>query len=559
MSYLLKKRARFELVTAEGRDYKKFRTVKCPQVDLALADWFLYCQTRRFKIPGDLVRHKARVFYELLAPQLSENVTSSPPQFSNGWMHSFMSRHGFSLGGSKGNTRDRTLRMLEDSDGRPKFAAETSVISTPNHFKAAVMGIAPENVYWLHETKLFYAMSPDRQALPTGHHPDKKLTMLLAVNADGSDRLKPLFVGPHALPEDDSMESEERSYQFTCNHKAWMPPTLLRNWLMALDWRMRVTERHIVLIIDSVSAMSVQKTILSNVKMHFIERNHAGELCVRPLEMGIVSSVKRRYRYQLLDFALDQREEGQVNIYDVPLQKVVKWLAQAWRQIPRSRIMAAFANVGVVVTPETEADIVPDNRSDDRLDAQIQALLKRLKLINPMRLIEVVAPSAERACDEDLTDADFADAALHASQSLESMQSGTDTLTCHAITSATDLSSRSTIFTSSDASNLSSNHPGYDQGNPDSLDESWLAWTVSQGTAIAPVRQPITDLEAVQTTIRLATDMNCDSTVIKELNRILNEVAIINSSPLTTPSQMTDRVSRSICKFHYGVPTRRLL
>ncbi|KAL4146698.1 hypothetical protein PRNP1_012562 [Phytophthora ramorum] len=574
MSYMLKKRAQFELVSGEGRDYKKLRTVKCPEVDSALANWFLYCQARRLRLPGDLVRHKARVFFELLAPQLPESVTSSPPQFSNGWMHSFMGRHGFSLGGGKGSKGARVQQ--EDVDGRPRFALETSVISTPDHLKTAVMGMLPENVYWLHETRLFYAMSPDRQALPTGHHPDKKLTMLLAVNADGSDRLNPFFVGPHPLPTDPTANGEERSYQFACNHKAWVPPTMLRDWLMALDWRMRVTNRQIVLIVDSMAAMSVQKASLSNVKLHFVERNHAGELCVRALEMGIASAVKRRYRYQLLDYALDRREEGQLDVYDVPLQKVVEWVSQGWQQIPRSRIMASFAHVGVMVTTETGSEVVPDNRADDKLDAQIQALLKRLKLVSPMRLIEVVSPSTERACDEDLTDADFADSALHATQGTVGMQVSTADLTRHTISQvATENSSGgSTPFDSQTApartaprrSSSSSNtniteYAGFDQGYPGSLEDTWLAWNTSQRTATAPVRQPLSDLEAVQTTIRIATEMNCDPGVMLELNRIQEAVANRDPSAPTATAPTTQLVPtrNAICQFRFGAPTRRLL
>ncbi|GMF11713.1 unnamed protein product [Phytophthora lilii] len=583
MSYMLKKRAQFELVSGEGRDYKKLRTVKCPEVDAALANWFLYCQARRLKLPGDLVRHKARVFFELLAPQLPESVTSSPPQFSNGWMHSFMGRHGFSLGGGKGNKGGRASRVQEEVDGRPRFAPETAVISTPDHLKTAVMGMLPENVYWLHETRLFYAMSPDRQAMPTGHHPEKKITMLLAVNADGSDRLNPFFVGPHALPPM-NVPVEERQYQFACNHKAWVPPTMLRDWLMALDWRMRVTNRHIVLIVDSVAAISVQKATLSNVKMHFVERNHAGELCVRALEMGIVSSVKRRYRHQLLDYALDRREEGRLDIYDVPLQKVVEWVSEAWQQVPRSRIMASFAHVGVMVTTETGAEVVPDNRADEKLDAQIQALLKRLKLISPMRLIEVVSPSSERACDEDLTDADFADSALHAVQGSVGMLVSTEDLNRHTISqpaasSVGDNSSgSSTPFdahagssrpaaarrtTGSTAGNFIGDYPGFDQGYPGSLEDTWLTWSASQRAATAPVRQPVSDLEAVQTTIRLATEMNCDPVVMMELNRIQTEVAnrdpSASSSTTVAAHQQSSSRHAGICQFRFGAPTRRLL
>ncbi|KAG2863687.1 hypothetical protein PC116_g2630 [Phytophthora cactorum] len=295
-----------------------------------------------------------------------------------------------------------------------------------------------------------------------------------------------------------------------------------------------------------------QRLSLSNVKMHFVERNHAGELCVRPLEMGIVSSVKRRYRHQLLDYALDRREEGQLDIYDIPLQKVVELVTRGWQQIPRSRIMAAFASVGVQVTTESGAEIVPDNRTDDKLDAQIQALLKRLKLVSPMRLVEVVSPSAEKACDEDLTDADFADSALHVTQGSVGMQVSTADLTRHVATTVSANSSGSSTPFESRA-----DYPGFEG----SLDDSWLEWSASQRAA---VRQPISDLEAVQTTIRLATEMNCDPVVMMELNRIQSEVAnrdpsASSSSTQTAPSQTTARGNASICQFRFGAPTRRLL
>ncbi|KAG3250885.1 hypothetical protein PI124_g4509 [Phytophthora idaei] len=221
-------------------------------------------------------------------------------------------------------------------------------------------------------------------------------------------------------------------------------------------------------------------------------------------------------------------------------------------QIPRSRIMAAFASVGVQVTTESGAEIVPDNRTDDKLDAQIQALLKRLKLVSPMRLVEVVSPSAEKACDEDLTDADFADSALHATQGSVGMQVSTADLTRHVATTISANSSGSSIPFESRA-----DYPGFEG----SLDDSWLEWSASQRAA---VRQPINDLEAVQTTIRLATEMNCDPVVMMELNRIQSEVAnrdpsASSSSTQTAPSQTTARGNASICQFRFGAPTRRLL
>ncbi|CAI5719554.1 unnamed protein product [Peronospora farinosa] len=259
----------------------------------------------------------------------------------------------------------------------------------------------------------------------------------------------------------------------------------------------------------------------------------------------VVAAVKRRYRYQLLDYALDRREEGQLDIYDIPLQKVVEWMVQGWQQIPRSRIIASFAHVGVMFTTETGAAVAPDDRIDDKLDAQIQVLLKRLKLVSFMRLIEVVASSSEKVSDENLTDADFADSALHAAQGTVGIQLSSDDLTRHTIVQESTKSDSLTpvdmqAFSSSPAAprrnsnnvtSVLSNYPGFEQGYPGSLDDSWL----SHGAMTAPGRQPVSDLEAVQKTICLATRMNCDPVVMLELNRIKTEVA--NHDPSTSTIQ----------------------
>ncbi|KAG2779092.1 hypothetical protein Pcac1_g10732 [Phytophthora cactorum] len=267
---------------------------------------------------------------------------------------------------------------------------------------------------------------------------------------------------------------------------------------------------------------------------------------------------------------LGQWAKEQFNLNYVPSQAAMSYLLKKraqfelvsgegrdykkMRTVKCPEVDAALANwfLYCQVTTESGAEIVPDNRTDDKLDAQIQALLKRLKLVSPMRLVEVVSPSAEKACDEDLTDADFADSALHVTQGSVGMQVSTADLTRHVATTVSANSSGSSTPFESRA-----DYPGFEG----SLDDSWLEWSASQRAA---VRQPISDLEAVQTTIRLATEMNCDPVVMMELNRIQSEVAnrdpsASSSSTQTAPSQTTARGNASICQFRFGAPTRRLL
>ncbi|KAG7399851.1 hypothetical protein PHYBOEH_007712 [Phytophthora boehmeriae] len=265
----------------------------------------------------------------------------------------------------------------------------------------------------------------------------------------------------------------------------------------------------------------------------------------------------------------DLREEGELDIFDVPLQKVVEWVAAGWQQIPRSRIMASFAQTGVATLTENGNEVVPDNRADEKLDAQIQLLLKRLKPMCPLRLIEVVAPSAERACDEDLTDADFADSALHTTQGSTGMAVRPEDVLRHTqAMQAADASlensfdpqelSASRRSTNSFATN--SDFPGFEQGYPGSVDDNWLAWSTSQRTiAGASVQQPASDLEAVQTVIRLATEMNCDPTFLAELNRIQTAVANRGVAASTPITNQTAPQNVGVCQFKFGASTKRLI
>lgn len=78
---------------SEDWSSKRMRTVKHPELDTALANWFLYCQARQIRIQGDEIKAKAQTFFELM--HVDSDTGGS--QFSNGWLHSFQSRQVFTL------------------------------------------------------------------------------------------------------------------------------------------------------------------------------------------------------------------------------------------------------------------------------------------------------------------------------------------------------------------------------------------------------------------------------------------------------------------------------
>ena len=66
------------------------------------------------------------------------------------------------------------------------------------------MQYRPEDVYNADETSLFFQMTPDQtlaiQAVKGKKKDKARITILLCMNATGTDKLKPLVIGKSAKP-----------------------------------------------------------------------------------------------------------------------------------------------------------------------------------------------------------------------------------------------------------------------------------------------------------------------------------------------------------------------
>ena len=87
------------------------------------------------------------------------------------------------------------------------------------------------------ETGLFFKCLPDKtltfkdEKCHGGKHSKERLTVLLAVNMDGSEKLKPLVIGKAMKPRCfKGVKSFPTDYR--ANKKAWMTTELFNNWLL---------------------------------------------------------------------------------------------------------------------------------------------------------------------------------------------------------------------------------------------------------------------------------------------------------------------------------------
>ncbi|GFY26342.1 tigger transposable element-derived protein 6 [Trichonephila clavipes] len=110
----------------------------------------------------------------------------------------------------------------------------------------------PRNIFNTDETGLFFKCLPEKtftlkkEKCHGGKHSKERLTILLTVNMDGSEKITPLVIGKSAKPRCfkgiNPFPTKYRSKK-----KAWMTTELFNEWLVSLNSDMKREKRHILL------------------------------------------------------------------------------------------------------------------------------------------------------------------------------------------------------------------------------------------------------------------------------------------------------------------------
>ena len=114
----------------------------------------------------------------------------------------------------------------------------------------------PEDVFNADKTELFYRMMPNH-TLATKPTPGKKmdkarLTVLLAANSTGTEKLDPLVIGHAKRPRCFSgINISQLPVTYRYNSKAWARIDIWEQWLRHIDAGFRITGRQILLLVDN--------------------------------------------------------------------------------------------------------------------------------------------------------------------------------------------------------------------------------------------------------------------------------------------------------------------
>lgn len=181
-----------------------------------------------------------------------------------------------------------------------------------------------------------------------------RITLGFTCNADGSEKLPPLYIGKYKRPRCFGRQTpEQQGFYYRFNKKAWMTSVIFdeyvassflelknkANWnirfIRQFDMKMRSEKQHILLTIDNFSGHYINYEP-TNIQIEFFEPNLTP--FVQPLDAGIIRCFKAHYRKGLCLRAIDRDDEGAEDIFDPNLLEGMKMAKEAWDAVSAETI-----------------------------------------------------------------------------------------------------------------------------------------------------------------------------------------------------------------------------
>lgn len=380
---------------------KRVRGTTHPEVTSMLEEWVQQAILAKINITGDVICEKWKHFAQLCGIPSAEWLT-----LSHGWLDAFRQRNGL-----------RHFKPIPDIPISSKPQPESDLA----RLTAIISQYAPEDVYNMDETGLFYAMPPDKELAEQQREEGKivkgsdqgiedptkqvktKLTIALACNSDGSDRLPPLFIGKTDQPTlTNPTFDQQPGFEYRQNSKTTMTSTIFQQWI--LSWNQKLTQqaRSILLLIDTFVGHVLPSVKLDSIRVEFFSSN------VQPLTAGIIQSFKSNYRRRFTSRAIRRFDEVPASeIYSIDPVTAMRLCRAAWNAVPVQIIQSAWTNTGLIKLepidpPLPEALQAVEDEPELTSDLQVLQDIGVLSDENRMETHEILEPIGESVADTTL-------------------------------------------------------------------------------------------------------------------------------------------------------------
>ena len=241
-----------------GPRRKRMRLGSHEDLDEAMVKWLQEARSRNVNISGELLLSTAK--------QMAEKLGISDFKASRGWLDGWKTRKGIKLRTISGEAKSADVGAAD--------AWRTTILP------GLLEEFGPDRIYNADETGLFWKMQPKRSLVCKGEDgrggkgSKERVTLLLASNMSGTDKLRPLVINKSLRPRAfgrNRGQSANLPVDWDANKTAWMTAEIFTKWLTKLDRKFLRDGKKIALVLDNATChpQNVQH-LLESIKLVFL-------------------------------------------------------------------------------------------------------------------------------------------------------------------------------------------------------------------------------------------------------------------------------------------------
>ncbi len=305
---------------------KRYQKPYYNEIEDVVLERFNVYRSMGIPVSGPLLRLTAEKQARII---LSNPNTSVPVRekyqnaiFGKSWLQSFKERN---------NVRGK----IRINGERASLPANIDVLMEDLLEKVKISNIPISSIYNWDETGLFYRCMPQytlgaRSDDGAGGKTDKKrITAMLSVNGDGSDT-SVVIIGTAKKPHGTGPEFwKQHGVRYFSNKTAWMTGDIFETLLKEFDDRITSPT---ILLLDNFSGHEVNNAVdYKNIMPLFLPANTTSK--TQPLDAGIISTCKVKYRKKLMNFVLEQIDKNCFCMNELSIQVVYLGLSRVQRKL----------------------------------------------------------------------------------------------------------------------------------------------------------------------------------------------------------------------------------
>ena len=344
----------------------RLKTTEYENLDHCLLVWFNQARACNTPISGPVLFEKGA--------ELAQELGLTDFKMDRGWIDRFKDRHG--------------IGMKVISGEAASAPTETTVEWRGKELQDVLKEYNEKDIFNADETGLFYKCLPNKTLALKGDTctgqkiPKERISILVAANMDGSEKLPLLIIGKFERPR--CMKNiKTLPVTYKANKKAWMTGKIFEEWLRKLDRKFLLQGRSIALIVDNCSAHP-RLDGLRAVRLIFLPPNTTSVL--QPCDQGIIQNLKCLYRKRVLRrfIALFDDSGSDDAHYKLTVLDAINYAAASWEEVKQETIANCFrkagftkVNDGEVVTTTTTSSNGPSATAETSEDEEMEQLFRQ--------------------------------------------------------------------------------------------------------------------------------------------------------------------------------------